>query len=164
MNRISQVETMPKNSFWVLGWAVPQTPIPLYPTGQKRWFCVPRMGMFELHNAKKYIFGFWGGAPNTHTSVRTSWARKSVFGYRGWGCLKWTMPNILFGLWCGAPNTHNSAHHRPEEVFLDTWDGGVWNGQCQKILFVFWCGAPNTHTIVRHRPAHVFLDTWVRGV
>ena len=72
----------------------PQTPIPLYPIRQQRGFWIPRMGVLELHYAKKYylgsgvapiplypirqqrwgclgeiLFAFWGGAPNTHTSV-----------------------------------------------------------------------------------------------
>ena len=46
-----------------------QTPIPLYPIGQKRCFCVPGMGVFEMDDAEKMLFGFWGGAPNTHTTV-----------------------------------------------------------------------------------------------
>ena len=30
---------------------------------------MPRMGVFEMDNAKKNLFGFLGGAPNTHTPV-----------------------------------------------------------------------------------------------
>ena len=47
----------------------PQTPISLYSMGQQRFFWIPRMGVFELHNTKIILFGFRGGAPNTHTSV-----------------------------------------------------------------------------------------------
>ena len=47
----------------------PQTPRPRSPIGQQRCFCMPMVGVFELHNAKKVLFGFWGGAPNTHTTV-----------------------------------------------------------------------------------------------
>ena len=47
----------------------PQTLIPLYHIGQQRCFWIPRMVVFVLHNAKKILFGLWGGAPNTHTTV-----------------------------------------------------------------------------------------------
>ena len=46
-----------------------QTPIPLHIMGQKRCFLVPRMAVFETHVAKKYLLGFWGGAPTTHPSA-----------------------------------------------------------------------------------------------
>ena len=71
---------------------VPQTPVPLHTMGQQKCFWIPGMGVFATDNAKKIVFGFRGGAPNTHTA----------------------------------------AHPGPEKVFLDTWDRGVCNGQCQK--------------------------------
>ena len=46
-----------------------QAPIPLYPIGQQKCFWIPRMVVFEQHNAKNILFGFWGGAPSTHTTV-----------------------------------------------------------------------------------------------
>ena len=30
---------------------------------------MPRMGVVERYNAKNKLFGFLGGAPNTHTTV-----------------------------------------------------------------------------------------------
>ena len=47
---------MSENIVWVLGWP-PQPPIPLHTTGQKTCFGMPRMGVFELHNATKYGVG-----------------------------------------------------------------------------------------------------------
>ena len=44
-------------------------------------------------------------------------------------------------------------------LFLDTWDAGVQNGQCQKLLLVIKGGAPNTHTSVHHGPENLFVDT-----
>ena len=38
--------------------------------------------------------GFWRGAPSAHTCKR-------VFGYLGWGCLKYAMPENV-GFWPGA--------------------------------------------------------------
>ena len=46
-----------------------QTPIPLHTTSQKRSFGIPRMSVFEVHNAKKLCCGLWGGAPNTHITA-----------------------------------------------------------------------------------------------
>ena len=46
----------------------PQTPISLYPLASKGVCGYLGWGCFELHDAKK-LFGFWGGALNTHTSV-----------------------------------------------------------------------------------------------
>ena len=46
----------------------PQTPIPLYPTGQERSFWIPMMVGFELHN-DKILFVFCSGAPQTRTAV-----------------------------------------------------------------------------------------------
>ena len=34
----------------------PQTPTPLYPIGQQRWFWIPGMGVVQLHHAKKNMF------------------------------------------------------------------------------------------------------------
>ena len=53
----------------------PKTPIPRYPIGQQSWFWLPRMGVIELHIAKKYC---WDGAPNTHTTV-PCWPAKDSF-------------------------------------------------------------------------------------
>ena len=50
------------------GWR-PQTLIPLYVIGQQRFFWIPGMGVFELHNTKKKFFGFRTGAPNARTTV-----------------------------------------------------------------------------------------------
>ena len=60
--------TVPKNLVWVLGMAL-QTPRPLYSLGQQRWFEIPKVVGFELHEAKKYCFAFWGGTPNTNTTL-----------------------------------------------------------------------------------------------
>ena len=45
----------------------PQARIPLHQICQQQCSWVPRMGMFEMHNAKKMLF--WRGAPSTHTSA-----------------------------------------------------------------------------------------------
>ena len=42
----------------------PQTPVPLYFTGQQRCFSIPGIGLFELHNARKDSLGS-GVAPQT---------------------------------------------------------------------------------------------------
>ena len=44
------------------------------------------------------------------------------------------MQRIAGGFLGGALYTHTSAHDRPENVLLDTWDGGVCNVQCKKLL------------------------------
>ena len=46
----------------------PQTPIQLYSVSQQNMLLDARVVVFEMHNAKK-LFGFWAGAPNTHTTV-----------------------------------------------------------------------------------------------
>ena len=74
------------------------------------------------------------------------------------------MEKMTRGFLGGALYTHTSARHGPENVVLDTGDGGVCNGQCPKILFGFWGGAPNTHISVHHGPENVSLDTWDGGV
>ena len=45
--------TMPENIVWVLGWRPNHPYIPLHTMGQKLCFWIPRMGVFELHNARK---------------------------------------------------------------------------------------------------------------
>ena len=62
-----------------------------------------------------------------------------------------------------ALHTNTSAKRRPENVFLNAWDGGAWDRQCQITLFGFWGGAPNTHTSANHGPENVFLDAWDGG-
>ena len=47
----------------------PQTPIVVYTIGQENGFWIPMMVVFELHIARNYLLGFWGGAPNTHATV-----------------------------------------------------------------------------------------------
>ena len=42
----------------------PKTPIPLYPVGQQRFFCILGMGLFALDNAKKHCLDY-GLAPQT---------------------------------------------------------------------------------------------------
>ena len=108
-----------------LGYGVaPQTPIPLYPIGQQRCFWIPRMGVFGLQNAKKILFGFWGGAPNAHTTVIHSPAKVVLDTWDG-GVRTAQCQKILFGFWGGAANTHTTVLHRPAKVFLDTYNGGV---------------------------------------
>ena len=46
-----------------------QTPIPLYPIGQQRYFWMPGMVVIELHNARKYCLGS-GVAPQTRTPLQ----------------------------------------------------------------------------------------------
>ena len=89
---------------------------------------------------------------------QNSWIFCATLGWFG------QRQTILFGLWDGAPNAHIPAHHTQEEVFLDSWYGGVCTAQCHKRLSGFWGGAPNTHTIVPHRPGKVVMDTWDGGV
>ena len=75
-----------------LGFGVaPQAPIPLYHIGQQRCFWIPRMGCLNC-TRRKILFGLWGGAPKTDTTVLHRLA-KDVFGYLGWGCLNCTMRN-----------------------------------------------------------------------
>ena len=86
---------------------------------------------------------FWAGAPYTHTHTSTHLctpqARTGVFGYLGVFGMCNAIKNT--GSFCGgAPYTHTSAHRGPEKVVLDTWDGGVSNGQCQ--FFVWVLGRP----------------------
>ena len=70
----------------------PQTSIPLHTMGQERYSWIPGMGVFEMDT--KNIVWVLGWRPK-HPYLCTLWAKKGVFGYLGWGCLKWTLPNNL---------------------------------------------------------------------
>ena len=113
----------PAKKYCVDSGVVLQPPIPLHTMGQKRCLWTPRMGVSETHDAKSIVWVL--GWRSNHPHRCTPWARKGVFGYLRWGCLNCTMPKKLLGFLGGAPNTHTCAHHGPEKVFLDTWDGGV---------------------------------------
>ena len=77
------------------------------------------MGFFEVHNAKKIAVGS-GVAPRTRIPVHTV-EQKRCF---------WIPKMVVFethhtqkkscGFWGGAPNTQTTAHHKQENVFLDT--------------------------------------------
>ena len=58
-----------KKYCWGSGVAL-QTPIPLYPLGQKRCFWIPGMGVFETNNGQKYCLGS-GVAPQTPVPLHT---------------------------------------------------------------------------------------------
>ena len=75
--------------------------------------------MFELHNAKKGLFGFWAGAPTTDTTVPHRLA-KSFLSSSNDGGPTAQCQTILFGFWGGAPITHTTVPHRLAKVFLDT--------------------------------------------
>ena len=76
------------------------------------------MVVFGLHNGKK-LLGFWGGAPNTHTSIPYRQAKKNSM--RGMEVLEvHSAQKILFRFLSVAPNTHTSVPYRSAKVFLDT--------------------------------------------
>ena len=64
---VSQMENAKK---YCLGSGVaPQTPIPLYTMGQKRFFWIPGMGVFGMRNTNNY-WGFLGWrSVHTHTHL-----------------------------------------------------------------------------------------------
>ena len=108
-----------------------RTHIPLHTKVHKKAFWIPRMRVFAMRNADN-CWGFLGWR-SVHTYLCIPWARKAVSRYLGWVCLQTAMQNNTRGFWGGAPYTHTSAHHGPQKVFLDTWDGCVCNAQCRII-------------------------------
>ena len=72
----------------------------------------------------KRLQGFSGPALLAYIPLHTV-GQKMRFWIRGMGVFGMDNAKKLFGFRGGAPNTHISAHHGPEKVFLDTWDGGV---------------------------------------
>ena len=83
---------------------------------------IPRMGVFEMHNAKQYAVGS-GVALQTPIPQDTT-SQKLCFWIPRTGVFE--MHNAkkkCCGFCGGAPNTHTTAHHKPETVFLDTQDG-----------------------------------------
>ena len=94
--------------------------MPLHTMGQKKFFLIPGMGVVGINSAKKYCLGS-EVALQKPMPLHTMGQKR----YVGWLCLKWTVPEKLSWFLGGAPNSHASAHHGPEKVFLDTWDGGV---------------------------------------
>ena len=140
----------------------PQTPIPLYTTGQQRCFWIPRMGVFELHNAKKIVW-VQGWRPK-HPYLCTLQASKDVFGYLRWWCLKCTMPkkSLCSGV---APQTPIPLYPTDQQRCFWIPKMGVFElHSAKKTLFGFRGGAPNTHTSVPYKPAKVFSDTYDGGV
>ena len=70
LHRMVGFETHEAKNYCVGSGVAFQPPITLHPSGQQRFFGGPRVGvLFEMQNAKKWCLGFWGGAPNTHTTV-----------------------------------------------------------------------------------------------
>ena len=116
--RMVLLETHNAKKYCLGSEVAPQSPIPLYPLGQQRCFWIPGIGVFEMDNAKN--IAWVPGWRSNHPHLCTPWARKGVFGCRGWCCLKCTMPKKLCGLWAGAPNTHTTVPHRPAKMFLGT--------------------------------------------
>ena len=98
----------------------PQTPIPLYPGGEQKCFWIPKMVLFELHNAKTYCLSC-GVAAQTPVPLY-------LIGQRGW----FWIPRM------GVFELHNAKKpslgsgvapiplcpYRSAKVFLDTYDGG----------------------------------------
>ena len=81
------------------------------------------MGAFEMHNATKILFGFWV-APQTPIHLRIMGLKRFFWTPRV-GVFEIDNATKIVGFWGGAPNTYTSAHHGPEKMLLDTWDGGV---------------------------------------
>ena len=65
---------MPKE-YWLGSGVALQTPIPLYLIDQQRCFLIPGTVVFEMDDAKRILVGFWGGAPNLHTSAHPTPAK-----------------------------------------------------------------------------------------
>ena len=63
--------------------------------GQNRCFCIPGMGLFELHNARKTVRLL--GWRHKHPYLCPPWARKGIFEYLACGCLEWTTPKSSSG-------------------------------------------------------------------
>ena len=96
----------------------PQTRVPVHTVGQKRWFSIPIMVVFETHHARKHGVGS-GMAPQTRLPLHIMGPKKCF----------WIPEMVVFeahyaktySLGSGvALNTHTSAHHGPEKVFFDT--------------------------------------------
>ena len=97
----------------------PQTPIPLYPTGQLKYFWVPSMVVFELHKAKKHCLGS-GVAPQTPISLYPTGQHRCFSVPRMVVFELHNANTLFFGFWGGAPNTHTTVPHRPAKVIWDT--------------------------------------------
>ena len=96
---------------------------------------------------QKKMFGFWGGAPNSHTSVPRRPSK--VFLDTGDGGVSTAQcQNTLLGFWGGGPNTHTSESYRPAKVFFDTCDG----------VFALHTVKKN-RGVLRWRPEHPHLRT-----
>ena len=111
----------------------PQPPIPLYPIGQQRRFWTPGMGVFDLHNAKKYCLGS-GAAPQTHTPIPLyPIGQQRRFWIPGIGVFELHNAKQTFpGFWGGAPNTHMLVPHRPVKVLFGYLRWGCLNYITQK--------------------------------
>ena len=108
--------TMPK--MCIVGVA-PQTCIPWHQTYHQKYFWIPGMGVFEMHDDKKCALLGWR---SERAYFCTKYATKSSFGYLTRACLKCTMlKNVHFG--GGALNMHTFAPNAPPKVFLDAWYG-----------------------------------------
>ena len=118
------------------------------------------MGVFEMDNATKYCFGS-GVALHAPIPLHST-GQKMCFWIPGMGVFEMdNAKKILFGFRGGAPNTHTSAHHGPENMFLDTWDACVWTAQSKTILGASGV-APRTHI-----PLHIMGQKkclWIPGM
>ena len=90
---------------WVLGWC-PKHPYHGTAQARKRYFCIPRMGVFEVDYAKKYAVTY-GVALQTPIPLCTT-SEKMCFCTPRMGGFKCTMP---LG-WCPKHPYHGTAQAR----------------------------------------------------
>ena len=96
----------------------PQPPIPLYPAGQQRCFGLPRMGVFELHIAKKYCLGS-GVAPQTAVP-RYPVGHQKYFWIPGMGVIELHNAKNIVWVVGWRPKHPYLCTYRPAKVVLDT--------------------------------------------
>ena len=123
----------------------PETRIPLYPTVQQKSFWMPRMVVFEMHNAKKKGVWLLGWRPK-HPYQCSLQSNKGVVGYLGRGVFE--MHNAI--KWCLASG---GAPQRRILLYLTVQQKCFWiPGMVMK------CTVPeNGVWVLGWRPKHPYL-------
>ena len=128
----------------------------MHTMGPKRCFWIPKMGVFEIDNAKNIVWvQVW--RPK-HSYVCTPWARKGVFGYLGLRCLQWTMPNNIVWVLGWRPKHPYLCTPWVRKPVFGYLGWGCLQWTMPNKLFGFRGGAPNTHMSAHHGTEKSLLD------
>ena len=129
----------------------PQGRIPLHQMRQQKCFSIPRMGVFEMCNAKKCAVLAWR---SKHACLCTKNASKGVFGYLEQGCLKCAMPKNVGVLARCSKGTYLCTKYASKSVFGYLGWGCLHCTTRQKFGLLWWLPKMCSPTSYPPRPCN----------